>query len=116
LNGHEAGGVVAEVGSGLGGRRPRLRRVLSDPTARVVVVEHHDRLARFGAGHLQAVLVARGRQVVVADSGESTGDLVRDMIGVLTWVCAGLCGRCGARNRAMRAVTAIGQEPGEAAL
>jgi putative resolvase len=42
----------------------------------------------------------------MADRGESTDDLVREMIGVFTWVCAGLCGRRGARNRAMRAVTA----------
>jgi len=92
-----------------------LRRVLSDPAARVVVVEHRDRLARFGAEHLEEVLGARGRQVVVADPGEGTGDLVRDMIEVLTWMCAGLDGCRGARNRAMRAVTATRQEPGEAA-
>jgi putative resolvase len=72
----------------------------------VVIVEHRDRLARFGAGHLQAVLGAHGRRVVVADRGESAGDLVREMIEVLTWMCARLYGRRGARNRAMRAVTA----------
>jgi putative resolvase len=82
----------------------------------VVVVEHRDRLARFGAGHLQAVLVAYGRQVVVADPGESTGDLVRDVIGVLTWMCAGLDSRGGVRNRAMGAVTATEQGPGEVVL
>jgi putative resolvase len=115
-NGHEVGEVVTRVGSGLGGRRSRLRWVLSDPTARVVVVEPRDRLARLGAGHLQAVLGARGRQVVVADPGESTDDLVQDMIGVLTWMCAALDGRCGGQNRAMGAVTATKLEPGEAAL
>ena len=30
-------------------------------------------------------------------------DLVRDMIEVLTWFCAGLCGRRQARNRALKA-------------
>ncbi|GAB5011795.1 hypothetical protein MAHJHV63_54660 [Mycobacterium avium subsp. hominissuis] len=40
--------VVVEVGSGLTGKRPKLRRILSDPDAKVVVVEHRDRLARFG--------------------------------------------------------------------
>jgi predicted site-specific integrase-resolvase len=46
--GKEVGQVVAEVGSGLDGKRPKLARVLSDPSASVIVVEHHDRLARFG--------------------------------------------------------------------
>jgi putative resolvase len=42
----------------------------------------------------------------VAGAGESTDDLVRDMIEVLTSMCARRYGRSGARNRAMHAVTA----------
>jgi putative resolvase len=108
------GEVVTEVGSGLNGKRAKLRRILSDPSASVVVVEHRDRLARFGAGHLEAALAAHGRKVVVADPGETADDLVRDMIEVLTWMCARLYGRRGARNRAMRAVTAARHEAAEA--
>jgi putative resolvase len=109
------GQVVCEVGSGLTGKRPKLRRVLSDPDARVIVVEHRDRLARFGVEHLEAALSAQGRRIVVADPGETTDDLVRDMIEVWTGMCARLYGRRGARNRAMRALTAAKREPGEAA-
>jgi len=103
-----------EVGSGLNGKRPKLRRILSDPDAKVIVVEPRDRLARFGMEHLEAALSAQGRPIVVADSGETTDDLVRlvrDMIEVLTSMCARLYGRRGARIRAMRAVTATKQEP-----
>jgi putative resolvase len=107
--------VVCEVGPGLNGKRPKLRRILSDPDARVVVVEHRDRLARFGVEHLEAALGAQGRRIVVAEPGETTDDLVRDMIEVLTSMCARLYGRRGARNRAMRALTAAKREPGEAA-
>jgi putative resolvase len=114
-NGYEVGQVVTEVGSGLSGKRPRLRRILSDPDARVIVVEHRDRLARFGVEHLEAALGAQGRRIVVADPGETTDDLVRDTIEVLTGMCARLYGRRGARNRAMRALTAAKRDPGEAA-
>jgi putative resolvase len=79
-------------------------------------VEHRDRLARFGVQDLEAVLGAHGRQIVVADPCETIDDLVRDMIEVLTSMCARLYGRRGARNRAMRVVTATRQEPGGAAL
>ncbi|MDT5358701.1 MAG: putative resolvase, partial [Mycobacterium sp.] len=54
------GQVVCEVGSGLNGKRPKLTRVL-DPDARVIVVEHPDRLARFGVEHLAAALSGQGR-------------------------------------------------------
>lgn len=47
---------------------------------------------------------------MVADQGETVDDLVRDMIEVLTSMCARLYGRRGARNRAMRAVTATKQK------
>jgi putative resolvase len=105
-DGHEVAQVVCEVGSGLNGKRPKLARILSDPSATVIVVEHRDRLARFGVEHLKAALAASGRRIVIADDGETTDDLVRDMIEVLTSMCARLYGRRGARNRAMRAVTA----------
>ncbi|AEF38968.1 Resolvase domain protein [Hoyosella subflava DQS3-9A1] len=105
-NGHVVGEVVTEVGSGLNGKRPKIRRVLSDPSASVVVVEHRDRLARFGVEHLEAALSAQGRRIVVTGEGETDDDLVRDMIEVLTSMCARLYGRRGAHNRAMRAVTA----------
>jgi putative resolvase len=112
-NGHAVGEVVTEVGSGLSGKRPKLRRILSDPSASVLVVEHRDRLARFGVEHLEAAFAAHGRKIVVADPGETTDDLVRDMIEVLTSMCARLYGRRGARNRAMRAVTATRHEAGD---
>lgn len=57
--GFEVGQVLCEVGSGLYGKRPKLRRVLSDPDAKVIVVEHRDRLARFGVEHLEAALAAQ---------------------------------------------------------
>lgn len=104
IHGHDVAQVLTEVGSGVNGKRPRLARILSDPSASVIVVEHRDRLARFGVEHLQAVPAAQGRRIVVADSGESTDDLVRDMIGVLTSMCARLYGRRGARNRAVTAI------------
>jgi putative resolvase len=113
--GLEVGQVVCEVGSGLNGKRPRLRRILSDPDAKVLVVEHRDRMARFGMEHLEAALGAQGRWIVVADPGETTDDVVREMIDVLTSMYARLCGRRGARNRAMRALTAAKREPGAAA-
>ena len=107
-NGHAVSEVVTEVGSGRNGKRPKLRRVLSDPSASVVVVVHRGRLARFRGGTPGSG--AGGGRIVVADPGETADDLVRDMIEVLTSMCARRYGRRGARNRAMRAVSAAGHE------
>jgi len=104
--------TVAEVR--WNGNRPKLRRLLADPTMTTIVVEHRDRLARFGVEQLQAALSAHGRRVLVAEPGETSEDLVRDMVEVLTSFCARLYGRRGARNRALRAVTALKRSPGSA--
>ncbi|MFJ3975386.1 IS607 family transposase [Streptomyces sp. NPDC090021] len=105
--------VVTEVGSGLNGRRRKLHRVLSDPQAAVIVVEHRDRLARFGVEHLEAVLSASGRRLVVLDPTETADDLVGDITEVLTSMCAPLYGRRAAKNRAARAVAvATGEDAG----
>ncbi len=101
----------AEVGSGLNGRRRRLMRLLADPTISTIVVEHRDRQARFGVEYLEAALRVQGRRVVVTDPGETTDDLVRDMVDVLTAFCARLYGRRSARNRARRALTAAKAGP-----
>jgi len=108
--------VVAEVGSGMNGRRRKLARLLSDPLSTTIVVEHRDRLARFGVEHLEAALSAQGRRVVVVDDGEVDDDLVRDMTEVLTSFCARLYGRRGARNRAEKALNCAKHDVGPAAL
>jgi putative resolvase len=109
-NGFQVSQVVAEVGSGLNRKRPKLARVLSDPSASLIVVEHRDRLARFGVEHLHAALAAQGGRIMMVDDGETTDDLVGDMIEVLTSMCARRYGRRGARNRALRAVAAAKQD------
>ena len=96
--------VVTEIGSGLNGRRKKLARILSDRTITTIVVEHRDRLARFGVEHLEAAFSAQGRKIVVMDTDEVEDDLVRDMTEVLTSFCARLYGKRGARDRAEKAM------------
>jgi putative resolvase len=85
---------------------------LSDPDAKVVVVEHRDRLAGFGVGHLAAASYGQRCRIVVAVPGERTDDLERDVIEVLTSWCARRRGRRGAW--VMRAPAATEHAPGEA--
>ncbi|MGP6156309.1 MAG: IS607 family transposase [Vulcanimicrobiaceae bacterium] len=103
--------AVAEVGSGLNGKRRKLLRLLSDATIGAIVVEHRDRFARFGSEYLEAALAASGRRLIVVDSSEMNDDLVQDMIAVLTSFCARLYGRRSARNRAISIERALAREP-----
>ncbi|PEH74622.1 integrase [Nocardia sp. FDAARGOS_372] len=104
--------TVTEIGSGLNGRRVKLRKLLADPTVGTIVVEHRDRLARFGVEYLEAAMAATGRAIVVLDETEVHDDLVRDMIEILTAMCARLYGRRSAARRAEAAVRAAQTDPG----
>ena len=106
------GRVVSEVGSGMNGHRRTLIRVLSDPAATVIVVEHRDRLTRFGFEHLQASLASAGRRIVVLDNADTADDVVADVTEVLPSLCARRYGRASASRRAAKAVlVATGDEP-----
>ena len=94
--------VVKEIGSGLNGNRSRLRRPVSDHTVSTIVVEHRERLCRFGFEYVEAALSGRGARILVMDEG----DLVRDVTEVMTSLCARLYGRGSARRRAERALAA----------
>ncbi len=108
--------VESEVGSGVNGARPKVRRLLADPRVSLVVVEHRDRLGRMNTELVEAALAAAGRRLVVLDEGEVTDDLVRDMVEVLTWFCARLYGRRSARNRAEKALRCAERDVGPMAL
>ncbi len=102
--------VVSEIGSGLNGHRSKLLRRLGDKEIGTIVVEHRDRLARFGVEYLEAALSAQGRILIVVDDTEVDDDLVRDMVEVLTWFCARLYGRRSAKRRAEAALAASAKD------
>ena len=98
--------VVTETGSDMNERRCKINRLLADPTVRVIIVEHRDRLARMNAGLVESALKAQGRRIIVVDDTEFDDDLVRDMTEVLTSFCARLYGRRSAKHKAEAALRA----------
>lgn len=106
-NGLQVTKAVSEVGSGLNGGRPKLMRLLTDPDISTIVVEHRDRLARFGSEYVEGAMAASGRRLVVMEEAEMGDDLAQDLVEVMTSLCARLYGRRSAKNRAARALAAL---------
>ena len=97
---------VLEVGSGMNGSRPKLRKLLANPDVTTIVVEHRDRLGRMNTELVESALTASGRRLVVVDAAELDDDLVRDVTGVLISFCARLYGCRSAANRSAAALIA----------
>jgi predicted site-specific integrase-resolvase len=107
--------VVTVVGSAVNGHRRKFVAVLRDAAVRRIVVEHRDRFCRLGSEYVQGALVGQGRELVVVDSAGVDDDLVRDMTEMVTSMCARLCGKRAAQNRARRAITAAAADDCQAA-
>ena len=108
-HGWQVASEVTDIGSGLNGHRKGVLKLLADRSATHIVVEHRDRLARFGSEMIAAALEANGRQLVVVNQTEFKDDLVQDFVDVVTCMCARIYGRRAAKNRAEKAIKAAAE-------
>ena len=89
-NGWQIDKVIKEVGSGLNDERPKLVNLLmSDEPIRRIVVEHKDRLTRFGFNYLEILAKKQNFEIVVVNKAEDDKeDLIQDLISIITNFCA----------------------------
>jgi predicted site-specific integrase-resolvase len=105
--GYQVAKVVKEVGSGVNDARPQLLALLEDQSIGLIVVEHQDRLTRFGFRYLDTLLKTQGRAVEIVNRAENgTDDLLADLTAIVYSFCARLYGQ----RRAQRKTEAIVRE------
>lgn len=98
---------VAEVGSGLNGYRKKIHGLLQDRSISMIVVEHRDRLARFGVPLLESALSASGRSIHVINEAEYQDDMMQDFIDFVTSFCARIYGKRAAKNIAKKIIEVL---------
>src|SRR5262245_43698150 len=117
--GYQVNKVVKEIASGVNDSRPKLLTLLEDQAITLIVVEHKDRLTRFGFRYLETLLRGQGRALeVVNEAGNETEDLLADLRALLYSFTARLYGQRRAKwktETVMRALESGESEAGEAA-
>lgn len=99
--------VVKELASGFNDRRPRLERLLRERDYEVLVVEHKERLTRFGFHYLEVLLEEQGKRVrVVNEADTARQDLIEDLVAVVQSFAARLYG-LGGKHKAKRLVAEL---------
>lgn len=53
-----------------------VKKLLSNTDLKIIVVEHSDRLMRFGIEYVEALLATQGRKLVIMDSEELNGEKI----------------------------------------
>lgn len=98
--GYQVVKVVQELASGMNDNRPKLLKLLTDASIGVIVVEHQDRLTRFGANYIEQLMHMQGRRIEVIFPGDTNHDLVDDFIAVITSMASRIYGRRHSKERA----------------
>lgn len=77
--------VIKEVGSGVNDNRKQLQKLFSsDEDWAILVVEHKDRLTRFGFNYIDALMTKMGKKIEVVNLAEDEkADLVQDLISII---------------------------------
>lgn len=87
--GYKINKVVKEIGSGVNDNRQKLQKILSEGKATKIIVEHKDRLTRFGFNYLKTLLEKQGCHIeIVNEAGNDKDDLMQDLISIITSMCA----------------------------
>jgi putative resolvase len=82
--------VVEECGSDLNDGRKKLQKLLQDKSVTRIVVEHKDRLTRFGFNYINELW--HGEIVIINEVVEDKNDLMQDFVSLVTSFTARLYG------------------------
>jgi predicted site-specific integrase-resolvase len=92
--GYKVSLVITEIGSGLNDKRKKLEKILLDKSINLIVVEHKDRLARFGLNYIQKLLELDNRKIeIINPQTNDEDDLMQDFVSIITSFTARLYGR-----------------------
>ena len=80
--GYQVSKVITEIGSGVNDTRPKLEKLLREQNFTKIIVEHKDRLTRFGFNYIKTLLEKNNINIeVVNNVASEKEDLIQDFIG-----------------------------------
>lgn len=86
--------LIKEIGSGVNDNRNKLSKILKEGKATKLVVEHKDRLTRFGFRYIEELCNKTNCEIIVINNVESQKeDLIQDFVSIITSFCAKIYGQ-----------------------
>ena len=100
--------IVKEVGSGLNDNRRKLERLLKQDDYQFLIVEHKDRLGRFGTNYIDVLLERCGVKLEIVNLAENAKDeLMTDLVAIVTSFAARLYGQRRAKRKTEKIIQAL---------
>lgn len=93
-NGYIIDKTYTEIASGLNDNRPKLNKILQDEHITRIIIEHKDRVTRFGYNYIETLLKRNNVEIITVNpSLNDKEDLINDFISVITSFCARIYGQ-----------------------
>jgi predicted site-specific integrase-resolvase len=103
--------IVKECASGLNDTRPKLTKLLKNPEITRIVVEHKDRLTRFGFNYIRLFRESQGCQIeIINESVNDRDDLMQDSVSLVTCFTAGLYGQRRSKRKTEKLIRELENE------
>lgn len=103
--------VIKEIGSGLNDERKGLISLLKDKSINLIIVEHKDRLTRFGFNYIETLLENENRKIEVINPPENhKEDLVADFVSIITSFCARIYGQRRTKRKTEKLIELLNEE------
>lgn len=103
--------VIKETGSGLNDKRPQFIKMIGSGKPTKIIVEHSDRLTRFGFHFLSILLEKQGCTIeVINEAEDDTQDLMQDFISIITSFCARIYGLRGCKRKTEKIIRELENE------
>ena len=105
--------VVTEIGSGLNDNRPKLEALLTDKSVTVIIVEHKDRLARFGLNYIQKLMELDQRKIEIINNDPISGkqeDIMEDFVSIVTSFCTRIYGQRRTKRKTEQIIKSLSDD------
>ena len=100
--------IIKEVGSGLNDNRKKRELLLLKDDYDILLVEHKDRLGRFGTHYMDILLRRLGVNLEIVNLADNGRDeLMQDLVAIITSFAARLYGQRRAKRKTEKIVEAL---------
>ena len=115
--GYKVSKIITEIGSGLNDERKKLESILTDKSINLIVVEHKDRLSRFGLNYIQKLLELDNRKIeIINPQSNDEDDLMQDFVSIITSFTARIYGRSRSKRLTEKIIKELENQMQEASI
>lgn len=102
---------VKEIASGLNDNRKQLSKILNREDYAKIIVEHKDRLTRFGFNYIEQFLNYKGQSIEIINMTDGDkNDLIEDFVSIITSFCAKIYGQRKVKSKTEQVIKELTDE------